>query len=340
MNKRLGVAYIVKSDGDFIGSCFFISNTQVLTCRHVVEQYLQPSDLGISVVWLGEHRGIKGYEYHEIRDAVVLSLSRSFSLDPVVAEWASYTPAEGHQINIAGFNKPDTYNLEVLTRFLRGYTPQYDLCVLDNSILPGFSGSPAFIHNVVVGMIVATDQDRTFVIPVTALSEFKPESQQINDELKYIVDVGSIQPVPDWGAPAEVKFTVTNVGSHIVKITSIALSILSREQLLEPHHFLPGAIVEEYLLQAHLIPDQNLYELLDAHHILNTGETDGFKVQITSEEGWKYSISIIVSIKILGTELTESSTIGPIELFFRIQSNEKLLELVREKRLKKDQENL
>ena len=331
MNPRLNVVQIRTANGEFLGSGFFTSSTEILTCRHVVKDRLQSKKaLGIIVSWLGEERLVQNCRFHRSRDAAILKVAKSFSVEPQIAEWALYTPAEGRQVRICGFCRPNTYGLEHLTRFIRGYAPKYDLCVLDQAVSLGLSGSPAYIDGIVVGIVVAIDRDRTFMIPVTALTSIKPRFQ-CKSAPDCILDIGSITPVPDWGAPAEVKFTLTNTSTKHIKITSVSLNVVSRKSLLEPHHFLPGAIVKEYELKVHLTSNQDVYELLTAHHVLKPSETDGFRLQIESDEGWHYSLLILVDVKILGTNDTNKLQIGPFDLDFRICNTKRLLQIVKDR---------
>ena len=173
MNPRMSVVQIAAVEGLFLGSGFFISKTKILTCRHVLgtkQKNLSASD--IVVKWLGDERRVDQCETHPDRDAVCLIIARPFSLNPEIIVWALDAPSEGSEVQIFGFNKPEVYGFEDLTRHVRGYAAQHDLGVLDHPVLRGFSGSPACIDNAFVGMVVATDKDRTFLIPATALRVF------------------------------------------------------------------------------------------------------------------------------------------------------------------------
>ena len=176
MNPQLSVVQIATINGLFLGTGFFISKTKILTCRHVLEingEALSASDM--IVKWLGEERRVDQCETHPDQDAVCLTIARPFSLNPEIIVWALDAPSEGSEVHIFGFNKPEVYGWEHLTRHIRGYVAHYDLDVLDHPVLRGFSGSPACIDNAFLGMVVATDKARTFLIPATALKTFAPE---------------------------------------------------------------------------------------------------------------------------------------------------------------------
>ncbi|NOR78230.1 MAG: hypothetical protein GQ523_07390, partial [Methanophagales archaeon] len=176
MNPRMSVVRIESAEGVFLGSGFFISKTRILTCRHVLkteQKLLSASD--IVVRWRDEERRVEHYKNHSDPDVACLIITRPFSDNPEIIEWAFDTLSEGKEVHIFGFSMPEDYGLEHLTRYVRGYAGHYDLDVLDSPVLQGFSGSPACIDNAFVGMIVAGDEARTLLIPATALKTFAPE---------------------------------------------------------------------------------------------------------------------------------------------------------------------
>lgn len=337
MKPRLSVAQIKDASAQLLGSCFFLSTTKVLTCSHVIVDFLESDRLAdVFVHWLGERRCVNRCNPHSSRDAAVLEIASPFGLEPMILQWARFTPSEDRKVSIHGFNNPHIYELEHLTRFIRGYAPEYDLGILDSPALPGFSGSPAIINDFVVGIVVAADKDRTFIIPTTALYELQTSDIGRIETKECILDVGSIKPVPDWGSPAEVKFTLTNAGRNHLKIISVCLHVQHRERLLEPHHFLPGAIVKEYELKVHLTPDIDHYELISAPHVLGPGETDGFRLQVTSDDGWHYSLLVRIRVKNLNKDETEELEIGLFDLDFRVQNTDELLKIIRDMRCVED----
>jgi hypothetical protein len=176
MNPRMSVVKIESVEGVFLGSGFFISKTRILTCRHVLkteQKLLSASD--IVVRWRDEERRVKHYKNHSYPDVACLIITRPFSDNPEIIEWAFDTLLEGSEVHIFGFSKHKDYGLEHLTCYVRGYAGHYDLDVLDSHVLQGFSGSPACIDNAFVGMVVAGDEARTLLIPATALKTFAPE---------------------------------------------------------------------------------------------------------------------------------------------------------------------
>jgi hypothetical protein len=330
MQPRLSVAQVLSSDGLFLGTGFFTSLETILTCEHVIKDSSVKNSHEFLVRWQGEDR-LAELSKLGLKDSAVLRLKHQFSLAPNILRWAAFTPAEGRKIEVLGFNKPEIYQIETLVRYIRGYAPKYDLCVLDRPVLNGFSGSPACIDDLVVGMVVASHEDRTLLIPVTALSDLRPNDRDFTPLPEFIIDVGSITPMREWCESPAVRFTVTNTGSSQIKIPYINLVVKDRKSLLIPHHALPGAIVEEYLLKAHLTHDRDLYELLEAPHVLSSGETDGFRLRITSEDGWTYTLCIEIGIKSLGTGTTKNEVIGPFTLDFPILGIDTLLAVVRQR---------
>jgi tetratricopeptide (TPR) repeat protein len=172
MNPQLCVVQIETVEGVFLGSGFFISKTRILSCSHVLGTKHASE---IVVRWRGEKRQVEQYKNHPDRDVVCLVLVKPFSIEPEIIEWTFDTPSEGREVLIFGYNKPEVHGLEHLTRYVRGYAADYDLYILDHSVLRGFSGSPACIDNAFVGMVGAKDEARTFLIPATAIRTFAPE---------------------------------------------------------------------------------------------------------------------------------------------------------------------
>lgn len=165
-NLRFSVVQIRSSNRQFLGTGFFISHNQVLTCQHVVS-----TEKNILVSWLGDTRNVIATTPHQLCDAISLDLSSPFPINPEIIPWAYYTPSEDRKVLIVGFQDPDNYNMESLTRYVRGYAGKYDLCILDHPVIKGFSGSPALINNNIVGMVMASDVNRTFLIPSIRLKE-------------------------------------------------------------------------------------------------------------------------------------------------------------------------
>lgn len=330
MNPNQTIVKILDESNKFLGTGFFVSPIQILTCRHVIDKNLDSHNIPkIKIGWLGETRKVHDFKFHKSRDAVILEIMHPFSIEPYILHWADYTASEDRQVIINGFSNPVLFESEELVRVIRGYSPDYDLCILDHPVDLGFSGSPARIDNMFIGLTVAADSSRTFLIPVTALTSFRPnDKNNISDNC--ILDVGAIKPVPDWGSPAEVKFTLTNTSNKICKISSIYLDVLRRNTINEPHHFFPGAIVVEYELNIHINPNEDHYELIESPHILKPGETDGFRIKIDSDDGWEYSIVIKVVVNNLGNKIKDELVIGPFDLIFRLRSSTSLLKAIRE----------
>ncbi len=315
------------ADGAFLGTAFFTSRTQVLTCQHVIER----ADVEVRVRWLGESRNVRSVRSGR-RDAALVELAEPFTaVHPRVLQWADRPAALGERIVIAGFNDPREYNLEHLGRELRGFAEHFNLGILDHPVLDGFSGSPALVANAVIGMVVAADPDRTFVIPVGELDDLRPRSPLGQSSL--LVDIGVVrEKVSPSGRAPFAEFTLTNRGRTDLKITSIALRVDERVDISTPHHFVPEGLPEQFELLAELEDGRDDYELLDGHHVLVPGETEGYRLRLQSPEGRRYRLLLLVSWRQLGADERHTERIGPIAAEFPLQSTQALLDAVRDAR--------
>lgn len=142
-----------------------------------------------------------------------------------------------------------------------------------------------------------------------------------------ILDIASVIEPYDCGAGAEVRFSITNNGLEFIKITSIQLELLSYKPYLHPLHMVPEIIIDEYFLHTNINPNTPAYELLPKHHILKSGETDGFFLKIDAEEGIAYDLMLSVMWNILGNTLRNKATSSVFKLAFPIKSIEGLIKL-------------
>ena len=233
------------------------------------------------------------------------------------------------------------------------------LKLVSGETVPGMSGGPLLdlSRGVVCGIVKtsrALDSDRGgWGIPMGAVAEYLPEVVEANrsahadgsDWLDFasqlrgrassdvVVDIGSITEMSRSGRPARVQFTVTNTSAARVKLSSIALDQIDAVRLDEPHNFFPEGLPQYFDLSAHLSPSTASQELLGLHHVLEPGETEGYHLKITADEGWRYRVRLRITWWVLGeADDRHVWTGGPIELSFRLVSTEQLLRAVRERR--------
>jgi hypothetical protein len=217
------------------------------------------------------------------------------------------------------------------------------------------SGSPLLdlTRGVVCGVLKtsrALDTDRGgWGVPARAVAEFLPEVIEANKDylaadprwseaMRLVqppevdgltLDIGSITEVSISGKPARVLFTLTNSSAARAKVPQITLELLAAERLIEPHFLRPEGLPDYYNLKAHLKPDQSSYELLDLDHVLEPGETEGYTLRVTADEGWRYRLRLKVAWWLLGREDKHVLQSEPFQLSFRIMSTDGLLEAIR-----------
>jgi hypothetical protein len=317
------VAEVRSSANIFVGTAFFTAPSELITCLHVAEAAAP----GARISWLGETRTVVDIQASEV-DAARVELSSPFGiLAPQVLPWSFSTIEPDTEVSICGFNDPHLYSLEHLSRRLRGWAQHHDLYVLDQPVPGGFSGSPARVADEVVGVVVAADRERTLLIPTSTIRSLQPPPPPALDDLLF--DLGAVRTeVSPGGRSPFVEFTLTNRGTERIKVTGISLHVTSCDRLPRPHHAHPEGLPEQFELHADLRPDENEYELLDAHHVLEAGETEGYRLRLTSPEGWEYSYRLSVQWKPLGEDRINTYDHGPFRVRFPVQSVDGMLGLL------------
>lgn len=124
------------------------------------------------------------------------------------------------------------------------------------------------------------DPSRTFVFHVTQ-SEAAPQNT-VSDPC--MIDIGSVNPPSNSIPNAEVRFSFSNLTDHIIKITSIALKVISYELSTEFHYPRAAVPIDEYYLQARVRPMIEEHELLNKHHEVRREKTEGFSLRLKQQK--------------------------------------------------------
>lgn len=174
---EFAIVRVLDSADRFLGTAFFISPTQAITCAHVITT-LDIRNVRLSGAWAGGGpKGIRGIERPEnaslYRDADVARIEVN-STDavryylPVASDW----PVIGQDLFLCGYSSPRE-PLEQRKFSLSSNDTSYRLFAIQDRAAPGNSGSPILdSQNVVVGIAsFINDRNLTFCIPyVVALN--------------------------------------------------------------------------------------------------------------------------------------------------------------------------
>jgi len=347
------------------GTGFFVAPDTVLTCAHVVKA---SSGDPVSVFWGGRilhgrvttrypgENPIDGpFPYPDLAviEVPVGSGNLCAALDTRLPELDARLHSRGFTTTWSPLptEEPSTFTYEGLHEIGDGAL----LKLSSGEAVPGMSGSPLLdlSRGVVCGVLKtsrALDTERGgWGVPARALAEFLPEIIEANEAFQaadprwaeamrlvkppeadgLTLDIGSVTEVSISGRPARVLFTITNSSAARAKVPQITLELLTAERLIEPHYFRPEGLPQYYDLKAHLKPDQSRYELLDLDHVLEPGETEGYVLRVTADEGWSYWLRLRVAWWLLGHEDKHVLDSEPFQLSFRIMSTDGLLEAVR-----------
>ncbi|GAA1006140.1 hypothetical protein Aple_097290 [Acrocarpospora pleiomorpha] len=149
---------------------------------------------------------------------------------------------------------------------------------------------------------------------------------------QFILDVGSVEDPNMWIPAGEVRFTVSNGGTQSLKLTSLILRVINRVSLMETLGLVTAAPVDEYFLHARITPDTTSVELLDRHHVLAAGETDGFLLKIDGPEGYVLELDLLACWHELGAGERRTAASTSFAINFPAQSAAGLLSVIRRMR--------
>jgi hypothetical protein len=137
------------------------------------------------------------------------------------------------------------------------------------------------------------------------------------------VDIGDVRPIRDSGAPATLAFTLTNDGSERVKLVSLQVIVARRRLQSAAHQMRPEAVPTTFTAWVRVVQGQDVYELLEADHVLVPGETEAYDVAIEAPGGWKYDFGLRARWSRVG-EQRQVSDLGGFSLAFPIMNADDL----------------
>ncbi|MDD1517933.1 MULTISPECIES: NB-ARC domain-containing protein [Bradyrhizobium] len=172
--------------GTYLGSAFLVSETQLLTCRHVVEG--QSGELYASgPAWTGRQKIVNILRSAD-RDVALLEVADD--LDRLVAPLFCRSNRDvidnRVEVTIAGY--PSAVGpLEFPRMKLRSYEGMLNTWVLHTHISKGLSGGPAIVDGEVVGIAQAreTDGGKSYVIPLNAVSDLLSQRLKSGERGKF-----------------------------------------------------------------------------------------------------------------------------------------------------------
>jgi hypothetical protein len=121
-----------------------------------------------------------------------------------------------------------------------------------------------------------------------------------NSSSSLILDIGSAKGPNSFINVAEVRFTLSNCTSNTIKIPSLILRTVSRQESASIIGRTAAGPVGEHFLFARVRTAKEISELLSVHHLLRPYETDGFFLKIEAPEGYEYVFQLECSWKVIG----------------------------------------
>jgi len=188
------------NQGEFIGTAFFVSPTQLITAKHVVDDcdwnLIRLNDgpwSGGGVLALKE----KPQFHPKKKDIALLNITRpveDFKPIPMI----TVDLKKGDQVDLAGYSSPSG-QLEKIGLVISSYEGVYDLDVANTSIAKGMSGGPVIMNDRLVGVICARDRDRNrcYIVPLSAFKDFLKEHVQFPEDDEKYVDFKKLLPLID-----------------------------------------------------------------------------------------------------------------------------------------------
>ncbi len=126
----------------------------------------------------------------------------------------------------------------------------------------------------------------------------------------------------------EVRFTVSNLHADPVKITNVVLFIEERRDSETLLSSVPAGPVSEYFLFARVRDEDERIQVLPRHHLLKSGETDGFYLRIEAGEGVWLKLRLLLEWNVLGTPDRNHEESLPFVLDFPLRSPAEVLKLL------------
>ena len=160
--------------GSFEGSAFLISNYNILTCKHVIENINEEDIflLGDGAWDGGGVRKIFSKQCHPDRDIAIMSLNKP-TVNNTYLQLAdsSQLLSIGDELTLLGCTSADR-PIESPIVIVSAYDGVYDLDITHTKVQKGMSGGPAIQNNTVMGITQAREDAHTLIIPISSVKTF------------------------------------------------------------------------------------------------------------------------------------------------------------------------
>ena len=132
--------------------------------------------------------------------------------------------------------------------------------------------------------------------------------------------------VPQWFEFAEVRFSITNRSDQVVKIHSLRLNVVKREQYDEVRVHREGAPVPEFTLRAD-ITDCDRVDLLEGLHvqfITEPGQSEAMNLVVACKDGFRYHCELHCVLAEMRNAALHDLEPAPFSIVYPIASLETL----------------
>jgi hypothetical protein len=151
-----------------------------------------------------------------------------------------------------------------------------------------------------------------------------------------MLDLGAVYEGGSDTDDTDIRFSVSNRRGGDITVTDIQVVVLEAAPLNETLGKCPAAPLLDRVLYAKIGPNTESIHVLPSHHVLRPGETDGFKLIVKGEEGYRYAIAIRIAWhpipRLDQRQPDHSLDSGPITLTYRFHSAQGLLALAERRR--------
>ena len=206
------------AEGNFIGSGFFISQTQIITAKHVVNETpkekliiktsVANGDIGVIEKRLPEQKSI---------DCICLEIARQQSDFVTVKAYVNHsTPVKtGESVFIVGFNQSEQSRKEISCK-VTGMAESYKLFTVDKNVDHGMSGSLVLNQSksVFLGIVLAKSEQETYILSFEYIKDF---IKDIDDEKNYLLSKTEINELTSL-LPSEI--TADDIRAAFCKVAS------------------------------------------------------------------------------------------------------------------------
>jgi hypothetical protein len=109
---------------------------------------------------------------------------------------------------------------------------------------------------------------------------------------------------PHWSDMAEVRFSITNLSNSSLKLARLNLTAVERTRLNTVRLRKSGAPLREFNLSADIseVDEVDLLETLDVQFVLNSSQTEAFRLSVAAREGFIYKCILSARLDDLTTQ--------------------------------------